>query len=242
MEISWVDVSQTLNSKYRVGVEFESCPVGGYNFHGQVERSIREIKKLFITVYKGVKLDVLGFETAFSWISNELNNLPLCLGSRYKDLDNLYLFTPNRLIHGRSNRRAMSGPCVVEKPSKMLEKIEDVFQAWWQAWHSEKLADYVAKPPKWFRSDPNLQIGDIVIFQKKGIEQVLGSPIWTIGRIADVKLSEVDGKVREVMIKYKNVDEKVFQNTHRAARSVAVLHREEDLDLVQELNGAARAA
>ena len=34
----------------------------------------------------------------------------------------------------------------------------------------------------------------------------------------------------------------VWRTTHRAARSVAVLHREEDLDIMQGLNEAARAA
>ena len=242
MEINWIDVSHTLNSKYQVGVEFSPCPVGGHNYHGQVERGIKEVKKLFQTVYRNVKLDVLGYETAFAWTSNELNNLPTCLGSRYRDMDNLDLITPNRLIHGRSNRRALSGPCTIERPSKMLEKMDDVFEAWWRAWHQERVADYVAKPPKWFRSGPDLREGDIVVFQKKGPEQVLGSPIWTVGRIVEITQSEKDGKVREVQIEYRNSNEKAWRRTHRAARTVAVLHREEDLDVMQGLNEAARAA
>ena len=64
MGISWLDESQTLNANFGVGVEYQACPVGGHNFHGMVERSIREVKKLFNTVYSGVKLDLLGFETA----------------------------------------------------------------------------------------------------------------------------------------------------------------------------------
>jgi len=242
MEISWVDVSTTLNARHQVGVEFQACPVGGHNFHGQVERSIREVKKLFDTVYKGKKLDIMGYETAFAWISNELNNLPLCLGSKYKDLDNLDLLTPNRLIHGRSNRRAMSGPCTVESPSKMLEIMLDIFEAWWKAWHSEKLADFVAKPAKWFRSSPSICVEDIVVFQKKGQEQSLGTPIWTIGRVVKAEPSPVDGKVRDITIEYKNLGESVFRTTHRAARSVAVLHKEGDLDLMQELNAASKEA
>ena len=71
---------------------------------------------------------------------------------------------------------------------------------------------------------------------------MLGSPIWTVGRIVEVKLSSADGKVREVNIEYKNSTEKVWRTIHRAARSVAVLHREEDLDIMQGLNKAARAA
>ena len=242
MEISWVDVSTTLNARHQVGVEFEACPVGGHNFHGQVERSIREVKKLFDTVYKGKKLDIMGYETAFAWISNELNNLPLCLGSKYKDLDNLDLLTPNRLIHGRSNRRAMSGPCTVDKPSKMLEKMNEIFEAWWKAWHNEKLADFVVKPAKWFRSSPAICVGDIVVFQKKGQEQSLGTPIWTIGRVVKADPSPMDGKVRDITIEYKNLNESVFRTTHRAARSVAVLHKEGDLDLMQELSAASREA
>ena len=242
MQISWVNVAETLNSRYQVGVEFDSCPVGGHNYHGQVERSIKEVKKLFHTVYKGVKLDIMGYETAFAWISNELNNLPLCLGSKYRDLDSLDLITPNRLIHGRANKRAMCGPCTIAPPSKILEKMGDIFESWWRAWYNEKLADFVAKPPKWLRSDPAVAVGDIVVFQKKAQEQVLGAPIWSIGRVKEVTVSKEDGKVREIVIEYKNPNEKVFRTTNRAARSVAVLHREEDLDLMQELCAASREA
>ena len=76
----------------------------------------------------------------------------------------------------------------------MLEKMEEVFESWWKTWYNEKLADYVAKPPKWFRSGPNLKKGDIVIFQKKGPDQVLGSPIWTVGRVAEAEASASPGQ------------------------------------------------
>jgi hypothetical protein len=52
-------------------------------------------------------MDIMGYETCFAWISNELNNLPLCLGSKYRDLGSLDLLTPNWVIHGRANRMAM---------------------------------------------------------------------------------------------------------------------------------------
>ncbi len=80
------------------------------------------------------------------------------------------------------------------------------------------------------------------MFQKKTQEQALGSLIWTIGRVREVTVSKEDGKVREVVIEYKNLNEKVFRTTNRAARSVAVLHKEEDLDLMQELCAASGEA
>jgi hypothetical protein len=124
----------------------------------------------------------------------------------------------------------------------MLAKMEDVFNAWWEAWYRERLLDYVAKPPKWVRSDLSLKIGDVVIFQKKAQEQVLGQPIWTIGRVVEAKESASDGKVRDVVIEYRNNGERKFRTTHRASRSVAVLHREDELDLMQELSLAAGVA
>ena len=57
-----------------------------------------------------------------------------------------------------------------------------------------------------------------------------------------MRKSAADGKVCEVQVEYKNASEKVWRSTHRAARAVAVLHREEDLEVLQGLNAAARAA
>ena len=242
MQVSWVDVAYTLNAQHGVGVDHDVCPVGGHNHHGMVERSIREVKKLFYTVYANVKLDVLGFETAFNWVSNELNNLPICLGTRYRNLDHLDLLTPNRLIHGRANKRALSGCCMIGTPSAMLSRMHQVFESWWRAWYDEKLSDYIAKPAKWLRSDENVRVGDIVVFLKTGEEQVLGQPIWRVGRIRETEVSEKDGRVRTAVIEYKNAQETVFRTTRRSVRKLAVLHREGDLELVQEINAAAREA
>jgi hypothetical protein len=62
---------------------------------------------------------------------NELNNFPICQGPNFKDLSELDVLTPNRLLLGRNNRRSMSGPCTVDSKSRMLEAIEAVIQAWW---------------------------------------------------------------------------------------------------------------
>ena len=85
-------------------------------------------------------------------------------------------------------------------------------------------------------------MGNIVVFQKRGPEQAIGSPVWTVGRIVNVKKSAADGRVREVEVEYRNASEKTWRSTHRAARAVAVLHREEDLEVLQGLNAAAREA
>jgi hypothetical protein len=55
----------------------------------------------------------------------------------------------------------------------------------------------VSKPPKWFRSSPNLEVGDVVVFTKDGGDQKLGEVVWTVGRVVEAQPSRVDGKVRQ---------------------------------------------
>ena len=52
----------------------------------------------------------------------------------------------------------------------------------------------------------------------------------------------VDGITRTATLEYKNDGEKVFRTTIRALGSVAVIHREDQLDLIQELNKSAKEA
>jgi hypothetical protein len=180
-------------------------------------------------------------------IANDLNNIPICLGSNFKDLGELDLLTPNRLLLGRNNRRSLSGPCTVDVPSRMLEAAEAVFSSWWSLWNDTKLSDFVCKPPKWFRSSPNLEVGDIVIFCKTGPEQKLGQLIWTVGRVVEANPSKHDGRVRVVKIEYSNASEMKngkapLRTTNRASRSVARLCKEGEVGLMQELAMAAREA
>jgi hypothetical protein len=247
MQYSWIDVKRTLAQEYKVGFDYAAAPVGGHNQHGAVERSIREIRKLFDIVFlcPKYKLDVLSFESAFAYVSNDINNFPICQSPGFKDLAELDILTPNRLLLGRNNRRSLSGPCTVDSKSRMLESLEAVFQTWWGLWNDIRLADFVSKPPKCLRSSPNLEVGDIVVITKDGSDQKLGEVVWTVGRVVEAQPSRVDGKVRQVKIEYKNSSE--FQSnkaptrtTNRAARSVARLAKEGELGLMQELAAAAR--
>ena len=241
MEFNILDVERTLDSKHRVGIEFSTCPVGGHNVHGMVERSIKEIKKIFTAVYSGLKLSIMGYETAFAWTANEINCLPICVGSRYENLDHIDLITPSRLLYGRNNRRAPSGFCRMSTPSKMIEDMELVSDSWWKVWKDEKLTDFIPQPSKWRSGGYEPKPGDLVIFMKHESDVKLGEPVWRLGRIQEIERSK-DGVVRVALIEYKNATECVFRTTRRSVRRVAVLHKEGDLELIQELNQASKFA
>ena len=239
MELSIMDISDFLSINHQVGVKFSTCPVAGHNAHGMVERSIKEIKSLLNKVYGGLKLDILSTETCFSWIASELNNLPICIGSRVSDLDHVDLITPSRLILGRNNRRALSGYPRISTPSRLIEQMDKVYDVWWNVWRTEKLVDFIPQPSKWKKTTYQLKEGDIVIYLKSDAEHRLGDPVWRIARVQSVDVSE-DGLARSAVLEYRNPSEKTFRTTRRSVRTVVVVHREDELDLYQILEQAAQ--
>ena len=60
-------------------VEFDTCPVGGHNMNGLVERKIREIKKSIEKSLSHQRLSILQWETFASRVANSLNDLPLAV-------------------------------------------------------------------------------------------------------------------------------------------------------------------
>ena len=238
MELSIVDITNNLSVEHQVGIKYSTCAVANHNAHGMVERSIREIKNLMAKMYKGLKLDILSLETCFAWIAAELNNLPICIGSRVDNLDHVDLITPSRLLLGRNNRRALGGFATVSSPSRLIEQMNRVYEVWWKVWRSEKLVDFIPQPSKWKKTNEQIRIDDVVIFLKSDSEHRFGEPVWKIARVKFVNTSE-DGIARTVLLEYRNSNEKTFRTTNRSIRSIVVVHREEDLDVIQSLEQAA---
>ena len=236
MTISYAHISKTINGQ---GVEMrhEICVTGSHEGQGLVERAIREIRKIFSAVFKGIQLSITGYSTAFAFIANELNNVPICLGNKYTNLEQLDLITPNRLLLGRNNLRAPIGLVEANVPSAWLESVEDVSRSWWKVWESEWLVHLIPQPAKWAVGSPDVEVGDIVVFMKEGHEAALGQTPWRTGQVEQAPLS-ADGICRRVTLKYKNSGECVFRYTERSVRTIAVLHREGDVDILGELSQA----
>ena len=89
--------------------------------------------------------------------------------------------------------------------------------------------------PKWFNSDEDVKKGDVVIFTK--VEGDFSGE-YRYGMIDEVTVGK-DGKVRSVTIKYRNASENICRTTHRAVRSLVIIHRIDEIDLMEELGQAA---
>ena len=241
MNFTLMDLEKDLALKFNTGIEYNTVAVGMHNANGVVERSIKEVKKLFAAVYRGFSLDILNYETAFSFCANELNNIPVCLGSRYRGLSHQDLLSPNRLLMGRNNTRSPVGIPNLHGRTRLLDQNEDLFKAWWNVWKTERLIEYIPQPQKWQKTGYQPKQGDIVIFPRRDAEKKLGVPPWVVGQV-HAALVDSDLQVRAVEIEYKNATEDHFRYTERGVRTVAVLHEEGDLEMMEQLADAARTA
>ena len=238
MEHAVLDAEDITRVLHKVGGSYVVVAVGSHNQNGVVERSIREVKGLFTQMYKGLKLDILAYETAFAWISSELNNFPQCMGSRTSHLDKLDIITPARLIQGRNNRRCMSGPVTISTPSRLMNQIRETERAWWKVWTLQRLAEFIPKPRQWLEDGGAVGVGDVVLMLRRPKDMAVGDPIWKIGRVTGLSEGR-DGRSREARVEYRNASEATFRETTVGVRQLVVLHHESELELVDVLNEAA---
>ena len=228
MTIDFQDVKSKI---YRdVQVECEVVPVGGHNMNGKVERKIREIK---LSIEKSVskkKLSLLQWETLAAKIANRINDLPLAVGHVSSEVENLDLITPNRLRLGRNNERSPVGDLQVSNDAaKILEENSKIFQCWFENW----LVSYVPNlidQPKWYNTSHHIQVGDVVLFTKDD----KFSPTYKFGIVCSTSPGP-DGQIREVMVKYRNHDSNVDRTTNRAVRSLVVIHKVDEINIMQDL-------
>ena len=152
-----------------------------------------------------------------------------------QDLECVDLITPNRLRLGRNNDRSPIGPVeITDKFDAILQSNSDVFNSWWEAWLVAALPKLVPQP-KWFRNDHDIRVGDVVLFKK--IDTLL-SGAYQYGMIEEVRKSD-DGVVRAVVVRYRNSSEQEDRTTVRALRSIVVIHRVDEINIMTELGSAA---
>ena len=233
-ELSWFEVAHLISAHYGVGFDYEVCPPHAHYMHGAVERSIKEIKRILDNTFKGLKLHLLAFETALAFCCNQLNNLPICLGSHTDHLGHRDVLTPNRLILGRNNKRSPNSVTQVPSNSRLADQLEAIEKSWWKVWEAERLVDFVPQPAKWPRSNNNLAVGSVIVFPMAKPKSPIGEVVWKYGKVSEIYPSR-DGLVRKVKISYQNYKEEVWREVTRGAREVAVVHDEGDLEFFRML-------
>ena len=162
MVIKYSSLQGKLSTEY--GVEYRKCPVGTHYMHGKVERKIQHIKKSISKELNNRRPSVIRWETICAQIANSVNNMPIGLGGKVECIENLDILTPNHLILGRNNKRCPSLALELSRDYKrIIETNAKIFAAWFDSW----LVSYVPTlidQPKWFKTDVDVCVGDVVIF------------------------------------------------------------------------------
>ena len=217
------------------GVVFETCPVGGHEAHGKVERTIKSIQESLDDLgFSRMRLPVMGIQTLCKQIENCYNNLPL--GYRYdRSQDNtkvLKMLVPNMLRIGRINSRALDGPVrLTGENRRMLGEIQNKYEMWYKIWCETYVPKLMAQKTG-FKNSRDLKPDDIVYFQKK--ESELTSP-WSVGTVDQVVRGR-DGVIRKVVVKYRNSNEEFDRLTDRSSRKLIKLYSIDDPDLYADLS------
>ena len=229
MVISFTDLQQKLSVEY--GSDFNTCPVGAHYVHGKVERKIQDIKKSFNLIEKN-KLSIIQWESLGQQVANGINNMPIALGNKVECLESLDILTPNRLILGRNNSRCPSDPLEVKDDlRRIIESNREVYEVWFREWLVSCVPMLVEKP-KWFVTERNICVGDVVLFLKS--EQEF-DPHYQYG-IVTVTYESKDGIVRVVEVEYQNASENVKRTTKRGVRDLVVIHEVDEIGISSELD------
>ena len=206
--------------------------------HGKVERKIRTVRESVEKKLQGHRLSIFQWESLGDQIANEINNLPLGTVRMTSSIEDLDILTPNRLLLGRNDERSPSGPLLMtNNTSKILQSNIDVFTVWFESW----LISYVPRlmyQPKWFSTDRDMKVGDIVLFLKTDHEY---SRQYQYG-IVDLAEKGRDDRIRTVTVRYRNSNEKQDRKTRRAVRELVVVHQVDEIPIYEELAEASKAA
>ena len=229
MTISFSDVSNVL---HEFGISYELCPVGAHYMHGKVERKIRHIKDSFSKTLQNERLSNMQWETLGDQVANAINNMPIAIGNVTQDLEDIDLLTPNRLLLARNNDRCPVGPLKISGDlMQIIESNNQLIDTWFKAWLNSYVPSLMFQP-KWFNSERNPKVGDVVLFLKSEKEF---DKQYQYGIICDVMKTR-DGRIRKLQVEYMNHTENTRRKTTRASRDVVVIHPVGELGIIRDLN------
>ena len=88
---------------------------------------------------------------------------------------------------------------------------------------------------KWFNSDRDTKVGDVVLFLRKE-KEFAGN--YQYGLVKSVEVGR-DQKIRTVIIEYQNHTEQIKRDTRRTVREIVIVHPVDELGIIRELGEIA---
>ena len=118
-----------------------------------------------------------------------------------------------------------------------VQTNKEIFDAWFRSWLVSYVPSLVPQP-KWFDTNRNIAVGDIVLFSKSDKEF---ENVYQYGLVKVIHVSK-DGLIRSVDVEYQNANENTKRRTTRGVRELVVIHPFDELGLSKELFDLAAEA
>ena len=129
--------------------------------------------------------------------------------------DGTYL-CPNDLLLGHCDNKPPQGPFSESANAKQrLNFTQEIINKFWKKWTQEVFPNLVIEP-KWHTQRRNVNVNDVVLVQDANL--VRGE--WKLG-VVDEILESKDGRVRNVVVRYKNLNTNV--RVRRAVQRLIVI-------------------
>ena len=177
------DVALRLHSDLGLNVHVSNPK--SHEERGRVEAKVRILRDILnrLSIDCSHALTTISWETLFSKICNQLDQLPISRSpaSQADDLG-FSIITPNRLKLGRNNNRALDHSIVLDPSTDidLLETCRKVQNLWYQLF-IDRVHFLIPKPEKWSKTDP-IEPDDIVVFVLKDAN-LPKLYKWSLGRV-----------------------------------------------------------
>ena len=183
------DLSHNLSDSH--GVEVRVVTAKDHTGNGRCESRVRLLRQMLEKL--GVDTTVnsmthVQWETLFSHISQNLNDIPIAKGNRSSIDDFAWdVITPNRLLLGKNVNRSLNGNIEMESGpelGRLMEKNRKILETWYKIF-VEHLYYLIPRPTgKWHTTDP-VNVGDVVLFVFKE-NAVMKQDVWKLARVVEI--------------------------------------------------------
>ena len=89
--------------------------------------------------------------------------------------------------------------------------------------------------PKWYKSDRDVKVRDVVLFMKKEKEY---AGYYQYGMLKKIEVGK-GGEVRSAIVEYQNHNEDCKRESRRAIRDLVMVHPIDELGLIREIGEIA---
>jgi Family of unknown function (DUF5641) len=218
------DVSEIQRWLANRKIQWKFAPTGGQHMNGQAERMIGQVKKVLKSTLDGKSCSFNELATILYEAAIIVNSRPIDIAGRESDLEAGTPITPLHLMLGRAT---------IEAPqmdfhnaynlTRRLQFVDEVKKEFWHKWRAIVFQG-LDRPYKWRQSHRDSQVGDVVLLK----DETAAGSTYKLARVVEVFRDEKDGKVRKVLVAYKNVTEKV---STRPIHKIVLIVPAEDANL-----------